>query len=306
MTTKLLSITSVILGLMIGVTSIIKVNSRQANSIQIGKQPSFNMPIVDNDPLAHLAHGGIPEEQRDEKYRKWLSTGLKILVPRSSGSGTIVHYDYTEGWAYVQSCGHLWNGVMEANEGRLRKLTCTVVAQYHNQTKLITPKKYPAEVIYYSNSRGQDCSLLRFKPDWIPDYLPIAPEDYKFTKDTRLHSVGCDSGTEVAHYDVRVLGLSGGQNPDLETTENSPRPGRSGGGLMNEDYFLGVCWGTSNVSGEGNGFFTPLKTIRELNTRNGYGWLNDVGLSWARQIPIVDRNNPQDKYPKNYIPLPQN
>ena len=89
------------------------------------------------------------------------------------------------------------------------------------------------------------------------------------------------------------------------TTENSPRPGRSGGGLMSEDYYVGICWGTTDLSGSGNGLFTPLKVVRELNEKNGYGWLNDVSISLARKLPIVDRNNPQGQYPPDYIPLPK-
>jgi hypothetical protein len=92
---------------------------------------------------------------------------------------------------------------------------------------------------------------------------------------------------------------------DLVTTENSPRPGRSGGGLMTENFYVGICWGTSSYSGDGNGFFTPLSTIRQYNKQNGYGWLNEVNISWARMIPIKDRNNPQGEYPKDYIPLPE-
>lgn len=147
-------------------------------------------------------------------------------------------------------------------------------------------------------------SLLRFKPDWEPNYLPIASEEFKYTQNMRLHSVGCDSGNEVAHYDVEVVGLRDGSWPDLVTTRNSPRPGRSGGGLSTEDYFVGVCWGTSSYDGSGNGYFTPLKTVREYNKMNGYDWLNEVGYSLARQIPIRDRNNPQHEYPNDYIPIP--
>jgi hypothetical protein len=68
---------------------------------------------------------------------------------------------------------------------------------------------------------------------------------------------------------------------------------------------VGICWGTTDIEGNGNGLFTPLNTIRELNERNGFGWLNDAGISWARQIPIIDRNNPQGTYPPDYIPLPK-
>jgi hypothetical protein len=260
------------------------------------------MPIVTDDPYAHLAAGGAPIEQREERYRLWLSVSLKISVSNASGSGTIVYFDSKDGYAYVQSCGHLWNGRMSAEEGRRRNLKCKVITWYHNEKKLDSPKDYQAEVLYYSNPAPNDVSLLRFKPDWVPNYIPIAPADFKFTENMRLHSCGCDGGGEVAHYDVRYIGVRGG---DIVTTENSPRPGRSGGGLMTDDYYVGVCWGTSDTSGNGNGFFTPLMTLRKHNEENGYGWLNEIGISWARQIPIIDRNGPQGKYPKDYIPLPQ-
>lgn len=259
------------------------------------------MPIIRDDPFAHLAHGGAPYEQRDISVRKWISAGVKISVKGASGSGTIVYYDSKDGYAYIQSCGHLWSGNMTAEEGLRRKLNCTVITWYHNDEKLNPPKEYPAEVLYYFNIRGQDCSLLRFKPDWTPRYFPISPPGFEFRKDMRLHSIGCDGGREIAHYDVRILGQRG---MDIVTTENSPRPGRSGGGLLSEDLYVGICWGTTEIEGNGNGLFTPLNVLRELNEKNGYGWLNDAGISWARQLPIIDRNNPQGKYPPDYIPLP--
>jgi len=261
------------------------------------------MPIVPNGAFVHLAHGGTPIEQRDDQYRKWLSVELKIQVSNASGSGTIIFYDEESGYAYVQSCGHLWSGTMSAEEGRRRKLTCKVVSWYENLTKRPEPREYPAEVLFYSNVSGQDCSLMRFKPDWKPNYLPIAPASYQYQKGDYLHSVGCDGGREVAHYKVRVIGFSNtSQFPDLVTTENSPRPGRSGGGLLTDDYYVGICWGTSIGSGDGNGYFTPLTTLRALNKQNGYAWLNDV--DWARMIPVIDRNGPQKKYDRTYIPLP--
>lgn len=277
-----------------------------APSHQLQSKFVEKMPLVHDDPFAHLAAKGYaPIEQRDSSYRKWLSAGVKIRVTNASGSGTIVYYDQKTNYAYVQSCGHLWDGVMSADQARTRRLTCKVIAWYHNQEKLSTPKSYEAQVLYYSNVRGRDCSLMRFKPDWTPEYFPIAPEDFDFVPNTRFHSVGCDGGSEVAHYDVRYLGMRGNDWPDIITTENSPRPGRSGGGLMSDDLYVGICWGTTNFEGGGNGFFTPLKTVRRMNEENGYGWLNEVGFSLARQIPIVDRNNPQGKYPKDYIPLPE-
>ena len=158
--------------------------------------PIDRMPLIENDPFAALAYGGIPNEQRSVEFRKWLSNGLKIKVSGASGSGTIVYFNDDDGWAYVQSCGHLWSGNMNANEGQRRKQTCTVQTWYHNDIKLNQPKDYVAEILYYSNSRGRDVSLIRFRPDWQPNYLPIAPEDFQYTRNMRLHSVGCDGGDE--------------------------------------------------------------------------------------------------------------
>jgi hypothetical protein len=276
-------------------------------SYNLNVNPIDNMPLVDDDPFAAVAHGGAPTEQRNQEFRKWLSTGLQIHVPGASGSGTIVYFDPDEGWAYVQSCGHFWEGNMTSEESKRRRLTCKIETWYHSEKKLPRSKKYPAEVLYYSNSRGRDISLMRFKPDWKPEYLPIAPENFSFSRNMRFHSVGCDYGREVAHYNVRHVGfrdVGSGWN-DLVTTENSPRPGRSGGGLLTDDYFVAVCWGTSRYDGNGNGYFTPLSTIREYNKRNGFGFLNEVRRNWARMIPIKDRNNPQGEYSENYIPLPE-
>lgn len=266
------------------------------------RTPPVQMPLVQDDPFAYLAHGGAPIEQREEKYRRWLSISLKISVSGASGSGTIVYYNPDDGWAYIQSCGHLWNGSMSAEEGKRRRVTCKVITWYHNDVKLSQPKEYPAEVLYYSNPAPNDVSLLRFKPDWVPNYVPIAPKDFSFQENMRLRSCGCDGGREVAHYDVRYIGQRGG---DIVTTENSPRPGRSGGGLMTDEFYVGICWGTSDRSGNGNGFFTPLSTLRSHNEKNGYGWLNEVGVNWARKIPIIDRNGPQGQYPPDYIPMPR-
>ena len=271
---------------------------------QIESIPPAPMPMLKNDPFSHLAQVGMPTEQREEKFRRWLAVSVKIQVSNASGSGTIVYYDSKDGYAYVQSCGHLWNGSMTAEEGRSRRVTCKIITWYKNELKLDNPKDYPAEVIFYNNPNPNDVSLVRFKPDWVPAYMPIAPADFKYKADVKLHSCGCDGGKEVAHYDVRVIGQNG---TDIVTTENSPRRGRSGGGLMTDDFFVGVCSRSSDPDGtigKGNGYFTGLVAIKAQNVRAGYGWLNEVGTNWARQIPIINRNNPPQNFPPDYIPLP--
>lgn len=265
------------------------------------------MPVVPDHPLASYGSSLAPIEQRDESVRKWLAPSVKIGVGGASGSGTIVYYDSKENVAYVQSCGHLWNGNMSGEEAKKKNLKCQIIIWYQNDKKLSSTKTYEGTVLYYSNDRGRDCSLVKFTPDWVPDYFPIAPENYPLTTGQQLHSVGCDGGREVAHYEVNVVGMQAarGSYQDLITKNNSPRPGRSGGGLMDDQgFYVGICWGTSDKSGNGIGLFTPLVTLRNQNKINGYDWLNEVGQSPVRKIPIKDRNNPQGQYPPDYIPVP--
>lgn len=193
---------------------------------------------------------------------------------------------------------------MSAEQGKQQNRTCKVIIWYHNEDKLAEPKTYPANVIFYNNGNSGDTSLLTFQPDWKPNYFPIAPVDYNIQQGTRLHSIGSDGGREAAHYDVRFTGYEG---KNLVTEENSPRPGRSGGGLLSDDgYYVGTCWGTSTYSGEGEGYFTRLSNIHRLWDQNGYGFLLKIeSPAFAQSIPIIDKNNPQGKYPRDYILMPK-
>lgn len=263
-----------------------------------------HMPIMDRLPAGFA--GMTPNEQRDPEFRKFLAASVKIGLNGSSGSGTIVYYDTAKNLAYVASCGHMWNqGTMSVEEGKRRNMTCNVIVWYHNEKKLDSPKSYNANVIFYSYIEGQDTSLVTFTPDWQPEYFPIAPVNYEYKAGLHAHSLGCDSGDEVAHYDIEMIGLGGG---DLVTTQNSPRPGRSGGGLMDDDgYYIGTCWGTQYRDGSGKGFFTPLSAIhRYWSQQSGYEFLlnQKPGGFAARQIPVKDRSNPQGTYSPEYILLP--
>ena len=75
---------------------------------------------------------------------------------------------------------------------------------------------------------------------------------------------------------VEYMGMArlvGRDNVVIITQFNSPQPGRSGGGLFDEKYLLGMCCGTSRRDGTGYGYFVPLKTIRHTLDENGYNWL---------------------------------
>jgi hypothetical protein len=239
-----------------------------------------------------------PLEQRDEKYIKFLSSSLKIFVDGSAGSGTICYYDEESNFAYVISCGHIWSGNKNYDPKNTQK--AKVITWYHNNIKLIEPKSYTAEVLFYSNDRGYDSSLLRFKPDWKPNYFPIAKE-FKGKKGMILNSLGCDGGREVARYEVRY---SEDRPPDIITELNSPRPGRSGGGLItDEGELVGICWGTSDISGTGIGYFTPISSIKKVFIKNKHDWLLSISRE-LEKIKIYDWDNPRKKYDNSFIPMP--
>lgn len=273
----------------------------------------FAAPPIEIDPLDNMpilgqrsgVGGEAPTEQRGPEFRKFLAASVKIGVSGGSGSGTIVYYDPEKNLAYVATCGHLWSsGTMSAEEGKKRNLTCKIIIWYQNDKKLEAPKTYTANVVFYSYLRGADSALVTFTPDWTPEYFPFAPANYEYKKGVHAHSCGCDGGNEVAHYDVEMIGV---EYKDLVTIRNGPRPGRSGGGLMDDNgFYIGTCWGTEFRDGSGRGYFTPLSVIHQVYGGNGYNFLLNLqpGGSVARQIPIRDRNTPQGNYPKDYIILP--
>lgn len=265
------------------------------------------LPIVGfgSEPVYPILKGPISpgvcvlEEQRDERYIHLLQVSVKVSVSGGSGSGTICYSDPEDGWAYVISCGHLWSGNRKYDEKS--KTPARITVWYKDGVKLDEPKTYEAESLFWSNNRGYDVSLLRFKPDWEAEYAPIstcfAPQS-----GMSLNSMGCDGGREVARYEVKFKAYAG---PDLTSYMNSPRPGRSGGGLLDDHGFLvGICWGTSDTSsGDGTGYFTTLKSIGEVLDQNQHGWLMEV--SWdARRIPVVDHDDPTASHGLHYIPIP--
>jgi S1-C subfamily serine protease len=287
-----------IIGIAIGVFLLCIKNSNQKTDTLAP------MPIVqEKDPYLASIRDYAPVPRRDAEVSRWLRNSFKISVTGASGSGTLIYYDAQKNLAYVTSCGHLWAGNMSVNESRRFRPRAKIIVWYHNDHKLSNPREYDAEVIFYNNNRGFDVSLLVFSPDWVPDsFFPIG-NPYQIEPGTKLHSTGCDRGSETAYYEVEFIRHNG---QDLVTRYNSPRPGRSGGGLMNNDgYLVGICWGTSDRSGTGVGYFTPLENIHKIYIQNGYDWLlNKSSGGVARNIPIIDRNNPQSNYPPDYIPIP--
>lgn len=259
-------------------------------------QPPPSLPIYRGGQLKSECS---LKEERDERFHDLLRVSVKVSVQGSAGSGTICHYDPASGLAYIISCGHLWSGDRPYDPSS--PVPAKITVWYHDGPRLDRPATYDAEALFWSNSRGRDVSLLRFRPDWTPRCALIAPIA-SIEPGTRLNSMGCDGGKEVARYEVVVAEVNG---TDIVTKVNSPRPGRSGGGLLTDECLIvGVCWGTSDTSsGDGIGFFTPLASCRKVFEKSGFAWLLD-SHSDARSIPIVDRDEPAKSLGSHYLPIP--
>jgi hypothetical protein len=266
---------------------ILNINFCLANDV---REKDFNnsvpmelLPNFQNDFL-----GAEYKEDRGLEYINFLAPSAKVTVPGGSGSGTIVYYDEIEGYAYVATCGHLWKpGILTSEQAKIKKLKCYLTFWYNNKNKLDVPQKYEAEVLFYGYVKGCDTALVRFRPDYAPIYFRMGPSNYIYLKGEKVHSMGCDGAREVAHYDMEIIGEIG---KNLIAIGNSPRPGRSGGGLVDKNgYYIGTCWGTTSVNGDGEGYFTPLKTIYSFWESNGYG--NILLNKDAQKIKIYDRLN---------------
>jgi hypothetical protein len=248
-------------------------------------------------------------EERGEEFRKWLAPSVRVGKSGSSGSGTIFYYDSSTNEAYVISCGHLFNrGYKSAEAYKQKPDSATIDVFYHNEKKLDSPKSYKAQVLCHvwgnSDSDIFDVSLMKFTPDWKePWILPIAPKDLKLVPGKYYHSLGCDGGGEVAHYSVKYLSErpSGTVTELVMSNENGPRGGRSGGGVFTDDgYLICICSrGDSNSS-----LWTSLNQIHKLLTQEKF--VDQLeGITMANKIPVVDRNGPQGKYPRGYLPSPK-
>lgn len=272
----------------------------------------YKIDPLDNMPIFKKAENGfgadLPVPQRDERFRQYLATSVKLKFSTSSGSGTIVYYDREKNLAYVASCGHFFQKGTEINDSDQRSgsIKCKVEVWYHNDVKLPRSRDYDGKVMFYSYYSGQDTSMIIFTPDWQPDYFPIAPVAYQYVAGVHAHSLGSDHGSEAAHYDIELIGFDA-LNNDVVTRKNSPRPGRSGGGLISNDgFYIGTCWGTEFEDGSGVGRFTSLKAIHKFwGKQKKYSFLLNIKKG-VPELPIIDKNGPQGTYPKDYVFLPKN
>jgi len=262
--------------------------------------PVSGMPVVQTNLPEINSPSPIPK--RGDLYTAYLQCCVQILTTQGIGSGTISYYDEATDEAYVLSCGHLFSGNKKPGGRGTQQAQIDVF--YKNDYRLKKPQRFVAEVICYDKTK--DISLLKFRPDWvIQSYFPIAPKGYPIVTNDRFESTGCDEGTETAAYTITIIDEIDG---DLFSKHNSPRPGRSGGGLLTPDgYCIGICWATTAIDGSGYGVFVPLSRIHDyLSQFDEIAWLLEGGQQWSiiNSIPLIDHDGNILDWPQRYIPLP--
>jgi hypothetical protein len=111
-----------------------------------------------------------------------------------------------------------------------------------------------------NSEKGVDFSLIEVTTKGKPSFVPIAKKDAK--KGDKCLSVGCDNASKPKCYSCTILSLG---KRDYILENDSPRAGRSGGGLFLNHEIVGVCWGAQIWGNkEVNGLFTRASVIRNL------------------------------------------
>jgi len=268
--------------------------------------PTFANPPT--QPVLYMSYYQTAQregwEERGEEWIHWLAPSVRI----GGGSGTICYFDPETKWAYVITCGHLFGGTgrWTYEDAKRQPRSTTVEVFYHNEKKLDEVRKYKAEVLCYERfyQGNWDVGLIRFKADWdIEWYLPIGPKDIKLEKGKMYHSLGCDGRSEVAHYLVEYIEEqdTSGSVTQIKTQKNSPRGGRSGGGVFtDEGELIFIC----SRSGNGYGYWTSLNQIHKLLEREKeFTYLLHVPRPWdILNLPVFDLNGKQRPVPKAYVP----
>lgn len=262
------------------------------------------MPIV-KAPLPPIYKTALPNAKVDSRYVYYLQCSVQITYQinnmASIGSGTICHYDYETNEMYIVSCGHIFEDYSKVKN----KPEINVITFYKNNIKLETPESFSAELLCYD--KYEDISFLKIKSDWEPSHwFPIGPANYGLKEGDILESTGCDGGDPPAAYTVEIAkDIESGNN--IVTKNNSPRPGRSGGGLFSkEGYLIGIVWGTTVEDGSGYGFYVPINRIHEYMKKNQkVSWLINATHQWQvmYKIPIVFQDGSTKYAPEKYFPL---
>lgn len=274
--------------------------NNQSNQVKI-KAPE-PVPIIDL-PYYKTTVFKPGWEERGIEFVKYNSTGVRI----GGGSGTMSYYDADKNWMYVISCGHLFfQGRGSRDYYQKNPKTMRIDIFYQNDKKMETYKSYEAEVLCHVwESNIYDVSLLRFKIDWKdPWTIPVVDEDFELKSENWYHNIGCDGMTEVAHYLVKFYQYNTRNgNIEIICTDNVARGGRSGGGLLTDDRkLIGITSRSDRIS---TSYYSSYRQIYKFLKEENFEFVVSKN-ELAREIPIIDRNSPQKKYPREYIPIPSN
>lgn len=190
------------------------------------------------------------------------AASVQIQTRSCVGSGTIVktfkENDYYV--SYIISAAHLTDIIGRHNY-------IVVDFYYLDQTKF--KKSYIGNLVWlHLNNRGIDYSIIEVVTIEKPIAVKIS-ENCSFTIGEKLTSIGFDNKASEANvYSVRYLS---DRKDDIFTIFDTPRPGRSGGGLFFNNKLVGVCWGymvKSNL-----GLFTSLEALRESISNSPYKFI---------------------------------
>tara|TARA_Y100000034_G_scaffold136971_1_gene217772 strand:- start:10245 stop:11177 length:933 start_codon:yes stop_codon:yes gene_type:complete len=238
-------------------------------------------------------------ERRDQGVDPFLKVSVGAEIPHSC-SGTLIYYS-DDGYAYVIGCGHCHGSV----GSKVR-----IITYFVGDTR--ETRKFDGVVV--AISQKEDLCIMKFKPDFEPNWVPIGQKDSPFFKPSgapkgqRIVVTGRDAGLPSGNRDPAAYEAFIRETNDdwyLRSRQSQSRGGRSGGGVMTEDcrWLIGVNHGRgSTVRGIGHGLWAPLHRIHRFLEANQLEWLLDV-QSGARTIPIVDHEGGRS-FDRLYIPLP--
>jgi hypothetical protein len=161
------------------------------------------------------------------------------------------------------TCGHIFRE--SKGEGEI------TVDLFYPQPHTVT-----GTLISYDDLR--DIGLVSIETEHALKTIPIAPENYRVQPNSKVITVGCNSGNDPTVCNSHVKSINRYNGPPNIQVAGAPVDGRSGGGLISSEGFLvGVCNAADPEDDEG--IYAALGTLH---------WqLAQVGLSslYQRQQP---------------------
>src|ERR1019366_818895 len=160
-----------------------------------------------------------------------------VRIPSQGGSGTIIATG--KGWTLILSCAHCFEGrdaaepiVVDMPHPASLSPTLTLTPQHQDLENF--RKKVGVELLKVGRTADVDLSLFRVNTGPVPFVCPVAPAGYD---EGDCLSVGYDEMILPAHCrPARIVAHEGNRT----ATDKRPWHGRSGGGLIRNNYLVGV------------------------------------------------------------------